>query len=84
MTEYMTKFDKFLIRYDLRENLVQTLSRFKNNLEHEIQREIMFCTIDTLELGYQKAYEVKYDLKYIVKRFVPYTSSQPMPKSRRP
>ena len=55
VSEYIAKFDEFVMRCHLNEPEEATLSRFRTGLRDEIQRELYFREINDLEQAYQVA-----------------------------
>ena len=53
VTEYITKFDEFLIRWGENESDTLTLSRFCLGLREDIKCELFVRYISTLEQAYQ-------------------------------
>ena len=55
VSEYIAKFDEFVMRCHLAEPEEATLSRFRAGLREDIQRELYFREVNDLELAYQIA-----------------------------
>ena len=53
MTEYITKFDEFLVRCGENESDAVVLSRFCSGLREDLRRELFVLDIFTLEQAYQ-------------------------------
>ena len=55
VTEYIEKFDHYLLKCGVREDPSVTLSRFKNGLQPYIKRKLFMREVTTLEHAYQIA-----------------------------
>ena len=69
--EYISKFDEFLSRCDLQEDEQVILSRFRDGLREDLQRELLLREISTLPHAYQMAQEVDRFTRAPAKRFEP-------------
>jgi len=52
-SEYIKKFDKFLVRCGENESDAIVLSRFRSGLEDELRRELIVREVSTLEQAIQ-------------------------------
>ena len=59
VTEYIAKFDEFVMRCNVDESESVTLSRFRAGLREEIQRELFMREVHDLEQAYQVARDAK-------------------------
>ena len=55
VSEYITKFDEYVMRCSIVESEAVTLSRFRADLREEIQRELFLREVHDLEQAYQVA-----------------------------
>ena len=59
MEEYITKFDEYLLRSGVQEDLMITLSQFRSGLHESIHKELFLRDVSTLEHAYQVARDVE-------------------------
>ncbi|PKA46657.1 hypothetical protein AXF42_Ash021273 [Apostasia shenzhenica] len=88
VTEYITKFDEFLMRCSKAESPSTTLSRFRAGLREDIQCELYLRRVATLEEAYQMAQDYERFQKPLVPRRTDtregYTSVRPTPIGVKP
>jgi len=58
VSEYIRKFDQFLVRYGENESGALVLSRFRSGLKDELRRELIVRDISTLEQAIQVIQEL--------------------------
>ena len=68
VTEYITRFDEYLMRCGVAEDRVVTLSRFRARLREDIQRELFLREVTTLEQAYQLALDFERFSRYSTPR----------------
>ncbi|KAL2501810.1 uncharacterized protein Fot_35658 [Forsythia ovata] len=69
--EYIAKFKEFMLRYNVNEESLVTLSRFRTGLRLELQRELIPHDVNSLDQSYQLVQELERYLKTntVAKRF---------------
>ena len=81
VSDYISKFDEFLLRCDLREEESVVLFRFRTGLREDLQRELFLREVSTVQEAYQLAQELDRYHKGTPKRYDPtprtYHSSHP-------
>ena len=68
VTEYITRFDEYLMRCGVAEDKVVILSRFRAGLQDDIQHELFLQEIITLEQTYQLTLDFERFSKYSTTR----------------
>ncbi|KAK4489657.1 hypothetical protein RD792_005469 [Penstemon davidsonii] len=77
VTEYISKFEEFMLRCNVTEDASVTLSRFRTGLRLELQRELIPHDVDSLERAYQIVIELERYLNLkaasVIKKANPHT-----------
>ncbi|KAL3821482.1 hypothetical protein ACJIZ3_007387 [Penstemon smallii] len=77
VTEYISKFEEFMLRCNVTEDASVTLSRFRTGLRLELQRELIPHDVDSLERAYQIVIELERYLNLkaasVIKKTSPHT-----------
>ncbi|KAK4477808.1 hypothetical protein RD792_017070 [Penstemon davidsonii] len=77
VTEYISKFEEFMLRCNVTEDASVTLSRFRTGLRLELQRELIPHDVDSLERAYQIVIELERYLNLkaasVIKKASPHT-----------
>ena len=60
VTEYIAKFDEYMMRCDVDEDPAVVLSRFRMGLKFDLQRELMPHMVTSLEHAYQMVQELEH------------------------
>ena len=71
VTNYLARFEKLFLRYDIREELWVTVTKFINGLRPEIKRELNLHSPETVEEAYYKALEIEQYLRPPFQRRMP-------------
>ena len=82
VSEYISKFDEFLLRCVLQEEESVIFSRFRAGLKEDLQRELLLREVSTLQHAYQMVQEIDHFSRLSAKRFD--STSWPTPPARPP